>query len=123
MASEQQNVPAPPAQRICSFTDASEHENCWPFLRSEGHVALVYKANNASWIERIGIEDLLILRAARAAGCLFTGSCDNVDRRSVIAGTGTRRTGGTGRTGGARRSGLTLGGRLALSAGGQDKGG
>ena len=48
MASEQQNVPAPPAQRICPFTDASEHENCWPFLRSEGHVALVYKANNAA---------------------------------------------------------------------------
>jgi hypothetical protein len=27
-----------------SLTDASEHENCRQLLRSEGHVALVYKA-------------------------------------------------------------------------------
>ena len=55
-----------------SFSDASEHENCRPPVRSEGHVALVYKADDASGIERIGIEDLLILLATRAAGRFIT---------------------------------------------------
>jgi hypothetical protein len=47
-----------------SFTDASEHENCRPLLQSEGHVALVYKADDDSWIECIGIEDLLLATQA-----------------------------------------------------------
>ena len=123
MASEQQNVPAPPAQRIFSFTNANEHENCWPFLRSKGHVALVYKANDASWIERIGIEDLLILRAARAAGCCSQALAITLIVGPLVPELAPGGAGETGRTGGARRSGLNLGGRLALSAGGQDKGG
>jgi hypothetical protein len=32
--------------------DTSKYENCRPLLRSEGHVALVYKADRASGIER-----------------------------------------------------------------------
>jgi hypothetical protein len=48
-----------------SFTDASEHENCRPLLRSEGHVAFVYKADRTARIERVGIENLLILVATR----------------------------------------------------------
>ena len=34
---------SPPAVFIREFTDANEHENCTPLLRSEGHVALVYE--------------------------------------------------------------------------------
>ena len=106
-----------------SFTDASEHENCGPLLRSEAHVAFVYKADHASGIERVGIENLLILFATRAAGRLIAGPCDDPNRPS--AGAGARRTSGTcgaRRTSWAGRSGLTLGWRLALPARGQEKG-
>ena len=74
--------------------DANEHENCRPLLRSERNVALVYEANHASGIERVGIENLLILLATRATGRLITGPCENLDRRTV----GTRESGGAGRT-------------------------
>src|SRR5262249_41963836 len=68
---------------LLSSTDASEHENCRPLLRSEGHVALVYEADHASGIERVGIDNLLILLATRAAGRFITRPCDNPDRRSA----------------------------------------
>jgi hypothetical protein len=96
---------------------------------------LVYKADRASGIERVGIENLLILLATRAAGRLITGPCDNLDRRSVSAGSGTRENSGTGRTSGTRRTSgagrtggtgrpcLTLGWLLALAARSQEKGG
>jgi hypothetical protein len=86
--------------RVLSFTDASEHENCRPLLRPEGHVALVYKADRASGIERVGIENLLILFATRAAGRLIARRGDDPNRPSVAAaGTGrTRRTSGARRT-------------------------
>jgi hypothetical protein len=49
--------------------NASEHESCRSplLLRSEAHVAFVCKADRASGIERVGIENLLILQATRAA--------------------------------------------------------
>src|SRR5262245_52578433 len=93
--------------------DANEHENCRPLLRSERNVALVYEADHASGIERVGIENLLILLATRATGRCITRPCDNLDRRSVCTRNRTGRTGGarrTGRTGGAGRPSLTLGG-------------
>jgi len=68
-------VTVPPRSR--SFTDTSEYENCRPLLRSEGHVALVYKADRASGIERVGIENLLILFATRAAGRLIARRGDD----------------------------------------------
>jgi hypothetical protein len=117
-----------------SFTDANQHEYCRPLLWPKGRVALVYKADRASGIERVGIENLLILLATRAAGRLITGPCDNLDRRSVGAGSGTKESGSTGRTSGAGRTsrarrtsrasrpGLTLGWRLALPARSQEKG-
>src|SRR5262249_14633527 len=80
-----------------SFTDANEHEYCRPLLWPESRVALVYKADRASGIERVGVENLLVLLATRAAGRLFTGSCDNPDRWSVGAGSETKESGGTGR--------------------------
>jgi hypothetical protein len=48
--------------------DASEHKKCRPLLRSEGHVAFVHKDDLAPRINRVGIENLLILFATRAAG-------------------------------------------------------
>jgi hypothetical protein len=72
-----------------SFTDANEHEYRRPLLWPEGHVALVYKNDRASGIERVGIENLLILLATRAASRLITGPRYNLDRRSVGAGSGT----------------------------------
>jgi hypothetical protein len=74
-----------------SFTDANEHEYCGPLLWPESRVALIYKADRASGIERVGIENLLILLATRAAGRLITGPCDDLDRRTVGAGSRTRR--------------------------------
>jgi hypothetical protein len=81
-----------------SSTDANEHEYRRPLLWPEGHVALVYKSDRASGIERVGIENLLILLATRAADQLITGPCDNLDGRSVGAGSGTREISGTRRT-------------------------
>src|SRR6476661_4064591 len=83
-------------RRDDSFTDASKHEHCRPLLRSEGHVAFVYMADRASRIERVGIENLLIRFATRAAGRLIAWHCDDPDRLSAGAGTG--RTRGAGRT-------------------------
>jgi len=76
-----------------SFTDANEHEYCGPLLWPESRVAFIYKADRASGIERVGIENLLILLATRATGRLITGPCENLDRRTV----GTRESGGAGR--------------------------
>ena len=89
---------------VLSFPDANEHEYCRPLLWPEGRVALVYKADRASGIERVGVENLLVLLATRAAGRLFTGSCDNPDRWSVGAGSETKESGGTGRTSGTWRT-------------------
>src|SRR6478609_4058810 len=77
-----------------SFTDANEHEYCGRLLWPESRVALIYKADHASGIERVGSENLLILLATRAAGRLITGPCGNLDRRTV----GTSESGGAGRT-------------------------
>src|SRR4029434_3839087 len=85
-------------------SDAHEHEYCRPLLWPEVRVALVYKADRASGIERVGVENLLVLLATRAAGRLFTGSCDNPDRWSVGAGSETKESGGTGRTSGTWRT-------------------
>ena len=41
-------------------TDAGEHENGGPLIRSEGHVALVYESDHAAWIERVDVENLLV---------------------------------------------------------------
>src|SRR5947207_3968637 len=76
------------SQRRHLLSDASEYDNCRPPLRSKGHVAFVYKADCASRIERVGIENLLVLIAARAAGCLITGRSDEPDRRSAGSGAG-----------------------------------
>src|SRR4029077_4639314 len=62
----------------------------WP----ESRVALIYKADHASGIERVGSENLLILLVTRAAGRVITGPCGNLDRRTV----GTSESGGAGRT-------------------------
>src|SRR5262245_64007475 len=80
--------------------NASEHESCRSplLLRSKAHVAFVYKADRASGIERVSIENLLILHATRAARRLIAASCDDPDRRS--AGGGAGRTGGTRGPGG-----------------------
>ena len=107
-------------------TDADEHENGGPLIRSEGHVALVYEGDHAPWIECVGVDNLVILFATRAATKLITGPCDELDVRSLSVGSGPGRAGWTRRSGrarGARRTGFTLGWRLALSAGGQDQGG
>src|SRR5499433_1011117 len=116
-----------------SFSDASEHENCRPLLRSEGHVALVYKADRASRIEGVGIENLLIPFATSAADRLIARRGDDPNRPSIDAGagrtSGARRTGDAGRASragrasGAGRPGFTLGWRLALPARGQEKDG
>ena len=53
-------------------------------------------ADRASRIERVGIENLLIRFATRAAGRLIAWHCDDPDRLSAGAGTG--RTRGAGRT-------------------------
>ena len=93
-----------------SFTYASKHENCGPLLRSEGHIALVYKSDDASGIEGMSTENLLVLIAIRGARRLIAGECDDSDRRCVGARAG--RTGGAGRTcgtSGARRSSFALG--------------
>src|SRR5262249_15682398 len=93
-------------------------------LRSEAHVAFVYKADRASGIERVGIENSLILRASRAARRLIARRCNDPDRRTAGGGAGrTRRTSGAGRASGAGGSGLPLGWLLALPARGQEKGG
>src|SRR5262249_46574866 len=105
---------------------ASQHQKCRspPLLRSEAHVASVYKADRASGIERVGIENSLILHASRAARRLIARRCDDPDRRTAGGGAGrTRRTSGAGRASGAGRSGLALGWLLALPARGQEKGG
>src|SRR5262249_54404956 len=83
-----------------SFTDANEHEYCGPLLWPESRVAFIYKADRASGIERVGIENLLILLATRATGRLITGPCENLDRRTV----GTRESGGGGRASKTRRT-------------------
>ena len=90
-------------------------------------------ADRASGIERVGIENLLIRFATRAAGRLIAWHCDDPDRLSAGAGAGrtsgtcgagrTNGTCGAGRTSGAGRPGLTLGWRLALAARNQEKGG
>ena len=49
------------------FTDARKHENCGPLVRSERHVPLVYERDDASGIERVDVENLLVLLATRAA--------------------------------------------------------
>src|SRR6478609_10919953 len=85
--------------------DASEYENSRALLRSEGHIAFVNKADRTSGIERLGIENLLILFATRAAGRFTAGPRDDPDRPSADAGrtrrtsraSGPRRTSGTGR--------------------------
>src|SRR5262249_2347859 len=46
-----------PASTRGSFFDTRKHENCGTLLRSEGHIALVYKADDASGIERVSIEN------------------------------------------------------------------
>jgi hypothetical protein len=81
-------------------------------------------ADRTSGIERVGIENLLISFATRAAGRLIAWHCDDPDRLSAGAGAGrTSGTCGAGRTSGAGRPGLTLGWRLALAARNQEKGG
>src|SRR5262245_66375138 len=94
-----------------SFTDANEHEYCGPLLWPESRVAFIYKADRASGIERVGIENLLILLATRATGRLITGPCKNLDRRTV----GTRESGGAGRTSKTRRTSRT--GRTSQTGG------
>src|SRR5262249_12269708 len=102
--------------------NASEHERSSSLLPgSEAHIAFVDKADRASGIERVGIENLLIRRATRTADSLITGSCDDPDRRT--AGGEARRTGRPGRTSGTGRTGVTLGRRLAVPEGRQEKGG
>ena len=56
-----------------SFTDTNEHKNAGLSPRPEGDVAFVYESDRASWIKRIGVENLLILFATRAAHCLIAG--------------------------------------------------
>jgi hypothetical protein len=112
--------------RLLGRGDASENENCRPLLRSEGHVAFVFKVNRAPRFERVGIENLLILFATRGAGRLIAGRFDdpNLAGRTskAVRTTGAGRTWGTGGADGAARTSLTLG-RLALSASSQEKGG
>ena len=79
-----------PASRARSSTEGScataiqaSNENCRPLLRSEGHIAFVFKVNRASRIERVGIENFLILFATRAAGRLIAGRFDDPDRWSA----------------------------------------
>ena len=87
---------------------------------SERDMALVYKSDDASGIEGMSTENLLVLIAIRGARRLIAGECDDSDRRCVGARAG--RTGGAGRTcgtSGARRSSFALGWRLALPARGQ----
>jgi hypothetical protein len=110
-----------PTLKFChSFTDTSEYENCGPLLRSEGHIAFVYKPNRATRIERISIENLLTLFAIRGARRLIARKCDDSDRLPIGAGAGRpSRTRGAGWTSGTSRAGrpcLTLGWRFALSA-------
>jgi hypothetical protein len=85
-------------------------------------MALIYEADHAPWIERVGVDNLLVLLATRAAAKLITGPCDDLDGGCLSAGSGTGWAGRTGRTRGSGRTGITLGRRLALSAGGQDQG-
>ena len=80
-------------------TDADEHENGGPLIRSEGHVALVYESDHAAWIERVGVENLLVHFATRAAVGLITRPCGYLDVRSLSAGSGPGRAGWTRRTG------------------------
>src|SRR5262249_26579817 len=102
--------------------NASEHERSSPLLPgSEAHIAFVDKADRASRIERVGIENLLIRRATRTADRFLAGRCDDPDRRSPGGWTG--RTSGARRTRGAGGTGVNLGWRLALPAGRQEKGG
>src|SRR5262249_25052621 len=74
--------------------NASEHKRSPRLLPgSEAHIAFVDKADRASRIERVGIENLLIRHATRIAGRLIAGRCDDPDCRSASG--GTRRTGRT----------------------------
>jgi hypothetical protein len=66
--------------RLLRHGDTSENENCMPLLRSEAHIAFVFKVNRASRIERVGIENFLILFATRAAYRLIAGRFDDPDR-------------------------------------------
>src|SRR4029077_749853 len=68
------------------FSDASEHENSRALLRSEGHIAFVNKADRTSGIERVGVENLLILFATRAAGRFTAGPRNDSDRPSAFGG-------------------------------------
>ena len=85
-------------------------------------------ADRTSGIERVGIENFLILFATRAASRLIAGRFDDPEagRTRGTGGAGPReaaRTLRAGRTSGTRRTGLTLGWRLALAARNQEKGG
>src|SRR5262249_13341367 len=102
--------------------NASEHERSSSRLTgSEAHIAFVDKADRASRIERVGIENLLIRRATRSADRLLAWRCDHPDCRTAAG--EARRTGRPGRTSGTGRTSATFGWRLALAAGGQEKGG
>src|SRR4029077_7142747 len=107
------------------FSDASEHENSRALLRSEGHIAFVNKADRTARIERVGIENLLILFATRAAGRFTAGPRNDPDRPSADAGRTSRtsRASGPRRTSGTGRPSFALGWRLVLSARDQEKGG
>src|SRR5262249_2068490 len=98
--------------------NAGEHERSSSLLLgSEAHIAFVDKADRAAGIERVGIEDLLILFATGAARRLLAGRCDHSDCRSAGGGTGrASEAGRTTRTRGAGRTGLSLRWRLALPA-------
>src|SRR5262249_35632768 len=97
---------------------ASDHEKRGLLLRSEGQVAVVHKDDLAPRVNRIGIENLLILFATRAADRQFAGPDSDPDRLSTDHGAGrTRGTSGT------RRISLTLCWLLALPARSQEKGG
>jgi len=105
-----------------SLTDASEHDDCRPPPRPKDQMAFVLKADRASRIERVRIENAFIGVAVHAAGRLIAGHAGDPDRRS--AGAGRSRRPGWSRE--AHRPGLSLfalGGRLALPTRRQDKGG
>ena len=105
--------------------DAGEHENSRALLRSEGHIAFVNKADRTSGIERVGIENLLILVATRAAGRFTARPRNDPDRPSADAGRTSRtgRASGARRTSGTGRPSFALGWRLVLPARDQEKGG